>query len=55
MARLAQRERAQLVLESPQRAALHRLLDALPPLLDGLAKTQGRALRWSLDVDPQDW
>ncbi|MEN3029490.1 primosomal protein N' [Chromobacterium amazonense] len=55
MARLAQRERAQLVLESPQRAALHRLLDALPPLLDGLAKTHGRALRWSLDVDPQDW
>ena len=54
MARLAQRERAQLVLESPQRGALHRLLHQLPPLLDGLAKTHGRALRWSLDVDPQE-
>ncbi|UTH74932.1 primosomal protein N' [Chromobacterium sp. IIBBL 290-4] len=55
MARLAQRERAQLVLESPQRGALHRLLDQLQPVLDGLAKSHGRALRWSLDVDPQDW
>ncbi|MEN7432194.1 primosomal protein N' [Chromobacterium sp. TRC.1.1.SA] len=54
MARLAQRERAQLVLESPRRGALHRLLHQLPPLLDGLAKTHGRALRWSLDVDPQE-
>ncbi|MEN2428057.1 primosomal protein N' [Chromobacterium vaccinii] len=54
MARLAQRERAQLVLESPQRGALHRLLHQLPPLLDGLAKAHGRALRWSLDVDPQE-
>ncbi|KJH65698.1 primosomal protein N' [Chromobacterium violaceum] len=54
MARLAQRERAQLVLESPQRGALHRLLDSLPPMLDGLAKAHGRALRWSLDVDPQE-
>ncbi|MGC0152561.1 primosomal protein N' [Chromobacterium vaccinii] len=54
MARLAQRERAQLVLEASQRAALHRLLDALPALLDPLARAHGRSLRWSLDVDPQE-
>ncbi|XXB84034.1 primosomal protein N' [Chromobacterium sp. CV08] len=54
MARLAQRERAQLVLEAQQRAALHRLLDALPALLDPLARAHGRSLRWSLDVDPQE-
>jgi primosomal protein N' (replication factor Y) len=54
MARLAQRERAQLVLEAPQRGALHRLLSQLQPLLDPLARLHGRSLRWSLDVDPQE-
>ncbi|OHX20280.1 primosomal protein N' [Chromobacterium sphagni] len=54
MARLAQRERAQLVLEAVQRGALHRLLSQLQPLLDPLARQHGRSLRWSLDVDPQE-
>ncbi|BBF83839.1 helicase PriA [Aquitalea magnusonii] len=54
MVRLANRERAQLVLESPSRQALHRFLDQLPPLLDALARQHGRGLRWSLDVDPQE-
>ncbi|WP_287880773.1 primosomal protein N' [Aquitalea sp.] len=54
MVRLANRERAQLVLESPNRQALHRFLDQLPPLLDAEARQHGRGLRWSLDVDPQE-
>ncbi|OBU85099.1 primosomal protein N' [Chromobacterium subtsugae] len=54
MARLAQRERAQLVLEAPRRAALHSLLAQAQALLDPLARCHGRGLRWSLDVDPQE-
>ncbi|WP_199053507.1 primosomal protein N' [Aquitalea sp. ASV15] len=54
MVRLANRERAQLVLESANRQALHRFLDQLPPLLDAQARQYGRGLRWSLDVDPQE-
>jgi len=53
LVRLANRERAQLVLESSNRQALHRFLDQLPPLLDTLAR-QYRGLRWSLDIDPQE-
>jgi primosomal protein N' len=34
------------------RAALHRLMDAWVPLLEQLPG--GRAVRWSLDVDPID-
>ncbi|TDR73502.1 replication restart DNA helicase PriA [Paludibacterium purpuratum] len=52
MVKLANRERAQLVLESPQRAALHQLLNQLTEWLP--AQNVGRGLRWSLDVDPQD-
>ncbi len=48
LARLAGRARAQLLLESPSRPALHRALDAWLPALDGLA----RQVRWQLDVDP---
>ncbi|MGR2682079.1 primosomal protein N' [Chromobacterium haemolyticum] len=54
MARLANRERAQLVLESPQRQALHGFLNQLLPQVEAAAKRHGRGLRWSLDVDPQD-
>ncbi|WP_041703080.1 primosomal protein N' [Pseudogulbenkiania sp. NH8B] len=54
MVRLANRERAQLVFESGSRAALHALLERLVPLAERLAKAHGRALRWSLDVDPQE-
>ena len=52
MVRLANRERAQLVLESPRRGDLHRALNALVVYLGGLSIP--RTLRWSLDVDPQD-
>ena len=54
MVRLAQRERAQLVIESPQRRALHAYLDAWLPELDALQR-QHRTVRWSLDVDPQEF
>ncbi|RXZ43320.1 primosomal protein N' [Crenobacter cavernae] len=54
MARLAGRERAQLIIESPQRAPLHAFLDAWRPDLDAAARRAGRSLRWSLDVDPQE-
>ena len=54
MARLANRERVQLMLESPQREALHQLLHKLLPQVKTAAKHHGRHLRWSLDVDPQE-
>ena len=50
MVKLANRERAQLVMESARRADLHALLDRLARLLQGAQRT----VRWSLDVDPQE-
>jgi primosomal protein N' (replication factor Y) len=50
LVRLANRERAQLLLESASRRALHGLLDALLPQLRAL-KT---AVRWQLEVDPAE-
>ncbi|WP_066454835.1 primosomal protein N' [Castellaniella caeni] len=50
--RVARVERAQLLLESTRRPALHRLLNALLPRLDALAGSA--ALRWGIEVDPQD-
>jgi len=41
-----------LLLQGNARAALHRLMDAWVPLLEQLPG--GRAVRWSLDVDPID-
>lgn len=55
MVKLAGRERAQLVLESASRRALHALLDAARPLLERCAREAGRNLRWSLDVDPVEF
>ncbi|WP_371822871.1 primosomal protein N' [Paludibacterium sp. B53371] len=52
MVRLANRERAQLVLESAERSGLHQLLNHLTVWLPEQAS--GRGLRWSLDVDPQE-
>jgi primosomal protein N' (replication factor Y) len=52
MVKLANRERAQLVLESPRRASLHALLDTIARSLQGPG--HNRAVRWSLDVDPQE-
>lgn len=44
--------RAQLLLQSASRAALHRQLGAWAPRLDALPAARG--VRWSLDVDPYD-
>ncbi len=54
MMRLANRERAQLILESARRPALHAALDAAAHVATDLARTASRTLRWSLDVDPQE-
>ncbi|MHA7599096.1 replication restart helicase PriA [Alicycliphilus sp. T452] len=51
--RVADVERAQMLLESPQRGALQRFLAAWQPLLHA-ERTRHRALvRWLVDVDPQ--
>jgi primosomal protein N' (replication factor Y) len=52
MERRAGNFRAQLLLRSASRAALHRVLRAWLPILEALPVL--RALRWSLDVDPVD-
>jgi primosomal protein N' (replication factor Y) (superfamily II helicase) len=50
MAKRAGRHHAQLLLESADRAALHRFLDAWLPVLQTLPSV--RRVRWALDVDP---
>ena len=52
--RVAGIERAQMLLESPSRAALQRVLAACQPLLHQLrASPAHRAVvRWAVDVDP---
>ncbi|SDJ32281.1 replication restart DNA helicase PriA [Pseudomonas indica] len=52
MERRAGRYRAQLLLQGNARAPLHRLMNAWLPILEHLPG--GRAVRWSLDVDPID-
>jgi primosomal protein N' (replication factor Y) (superfamily II helicase) len=52
MARRAGRFYAQLLLESPERGALHKLLDQWLPAIAGLP--QARRVRFALDVDPID-
>jgi primosomal protein N' (replication factor Y) (superfamily II helicase) len=44
--------RAQLLLSSSQRRALHAALDTVLPTVYALP--EARKVRWSLDVDPQD-
>lgn len=50
MAKRADRHHAQLLLESVDRGALHRLLDEWLPVIEALPSA--RRVRWSLDVDP---
>jgi primosomal protein N' (replication factor Y) len=50
MAKRAGRYHAQLLVESDDRAALHRFLDAWLPALQSLQSA--RRVRWALDVDP---
>ena len=52
MARRAGRYHAQLLLESTDRAALHRLLGGWLPRIAELPAA--RRVRWALDVDPID-
>ena len=52
MERLAGRYRAQLLLQSPSRSALQRLLAGAVPGFDKLPGA--RKVRWSVDVDPVD-
>ncbi|HEY9239895.1 MAG TPA: primosomal protein N', partial [Burkholderiaceae bacterium] len=53
--RVANVERAQMLVESGSRAALQRLLAQWQPLLHGLRRTpEGKGvIRWLIDVDPQ--
>ena len=50
MARKAGRYRAQLLLQSSDRAGLHRVLSELRPALEN--DPTARKVRWSIDVDP---
>jgi primosomal protein N' (replication factor Y) len=50
MAKRAGRYHAQLLVESTERAALHRFLDAWLPAIESLPSA--RTVRWALDVDP---
>jgi primosomal protein N' (replication factor Y) len=50
MAKRAGRYHAQLLLESSDRASLHRFLGAWLPVAESLQS--GRRVRWALDVDP---
>jgi primosomal protein N' (replication factor Y) len=50
MAKRAGRHHAQLLVESTERAALHRFLAAWLPVLESLPSA--RRVRWALDVDP---
>jgi primosomal protein N' (replication factor Y) len=52
MTRRAARYHAQLLIESAERAPLHRMLSDWLPRVEALATP--RDLRWSLDVDPLD-
>jgi primosomal protein N' (replication factor Y) (superfamily II helicase) len=52
VARVADVERMQMLLESPSRAALQRLLTAWLPSLHALRAGHKGLLRWAVDVDP---
>ncbi len=52
MERRAGRYRAQLLVQAPRRAVLHRFLSGWVAKLETLPI--GRKVRWSIDVDPQD-
>ena len=52
VARVADVERMQMLLECPSRTALQRMLTAWLPLLQGLRTQHKGLLRWAIDVDP---
>ena len=53
MQRVANVERAQMLLEAPGRPALQRLLAAWLPQLQAGNRGEQRVLRWAVDIDPQ--
>ena len=53
MERRAGRWRYQLILESVQRAPLHQFIQQILPLLE--SDKAARRVRWSVDIDPQDF
>jgi primosomal protein N' (replication factor Y) len=52
IARVADVERMQMLIEAPQRGALQRVLTPWVDALPGLRSTHKAVLRWALDVDP---
>ena len=52
VARVADVERMQMLLESSSRAALQRVLSAWTPLLHAMRAEHKGVLRWAVDVDP---
>ncbi|KPF54549.1 primosomal protein N' [beta proteobacterium AAP51] len=52
VAKLADVERMQMLLESPSRKALQRTLAAWLPQLNGLRSRHKGLLRWAVDIDP---
>ena len=54
LARLRAQSRFQLLVESPQRPALHRLLSQTQDRLQRLGTTIGGGLGWHLVIDPQE-
>jgi len=52
MQRVADIERAQMLVEAPQRARLQAFLSAWVPLLQACNSGETRVTRWAVDVDP---
>ncbi len=52
VARVADVERMQMLVESASRPALQRLLSAWQPALLALRQQHKAVLRWAVDVDP---
>ncbi len=52
VSRIADVERMQMLLESPSRTALQRMLAAWLPALHGLRARHKGLLRWAVDIDP---
>jgi primosomal protein N' (replication factor Y) len=51
--RVANVERAQMLIESPSRAGLQRFLTRWHPVLHSLRQQHRQVIRWAVDVDPQ--
>jgi primosomal protein N' (replication factor Y) (superfamily II helicase) len=52
VSKVADVERMQMLVESPSRGALQRMLAAWLPQLDGLRAGHKGLLRWAVDIDP---